>query len=105
MSGHRWAGDVILLPLAEMVARIELARREEAAPTCPTCGSSTTTASLERRCCKCGESKPLEAFTRNRCKPFGRGYTCKPCNRARWARYDIERRRRQFRAILEGAAS
>jgi len=32
-----------------------------------------------RRCCDCHEMYPLEAFTRHRSAPLGRGYVCRLC--------------------------
>lgn len=100
MSRSVYAGDVQLLPLEEMMARIELARLEAAPPICPTCDSMTTTASIERHCYVCGEVKPIAAFVRDRAQALGRSYTCKPCHRARMRAYKADIKRRQFRAIL-----
>ena len=33
-----------------------------------------------KRCPRCGQSKPIEAFVRNRAAPGGRGTYCKPCH-------------------------
>ena len=34
-----------------------------------------------KRCWSCGETKPLDAYPRNRARPDGRGSTCRPCHR------------------------
>lgn len=36
----------------------------------------------EKRCPRCGETKPLEAFNRNRSRPSGRQDYCKTCTRS-----------------------
>ena len=33
----------------------------------------------ERRCCRCGQAKPLEEFHRDRAQSLGRDYRCKQC--------------------------
>lgn len=37
----------------------------------------------DRTCSVCGESKPLDEFRKDKRKPGGRGYRCKPCESAR----------------------
>lgn len=34
---------------------------------------------LRRKCSICGETKPLEEFSKNRTKTWGRNYYCKAC--------------------------
>ena len=38
---------------------------------------------MEKRCTRCREQKPLEAFARNRLAPDGRTYECRECRSRR----------------------
>jgi hypothetical protein len=49
-----------------------------------------------KRCTKCGETKPLEAFYRNRRNRDGRQVSCKACDRA-YKRANPEKKRDQER--------
>ncbi|MEV4516430.1 hypothetical protein AB0K00_46690 [Dactylosporangium sp. NPDC049525] len=42
---------------------------------------------MEKRCCQCDESKPLEAFAINRSKPDGRHNQCRACKKVYNAAY------------------
>jgi RecJ-like exonuclease len=107
-DGHRWAGELYLTPLEEMVRRIELARLETADPICPTCDSRVTITQT-RACYVCGETKAIESFPRQKKERLGRGYICKSCKRAQSKPLDAARhhrhKRQQFRAILGEVAS
>ena len=87
------------LTQAEMVERIEAARREEAPPCCPTCGSTVPDIRV-RQCYRCHEIKLLSAFSRHSGQPLGRGYICQPCAQADNRAYRLEKKRAQFRQIL-----
>ena len=84
-----------LLSQAEIVARIEAVRLEEAPAVCPTCGSKTTTTTT-RVCGGCGIEKLLSAFPVDRSRKLGVACWCKPCKAAANARV---RTRRALRAI------
>ena len=84
---------VTLIPLAEMVARIEAIRLEEAPEICPTCGSH---AASETQVCTgpCGRRKALGLF---RTRENGRTYRqCRACERERSA---VAHRRRAIHAL------
>ena len=83
-----------LMPTAEMVSRIRLARLEGAPAICPTCGTHTT--KLTRRCYVCTEIKPLTSFVRNTGKALGYGYQCKACKRVASAQYRMRMKVRMF---------
>ena len=117
MSGRRWhqaAAYTAPLPRQEsllsqddMVARIEAARLEEAPEVCPTC-ESRINLTQSRVCYACHVRKPLAAFARNRGATLGREHQCKACKRIAAkptdaARYR-NRKREQFRAVLEAAS-
>lgn len=40
-----------------------------------------------KTCSDCHETKPLDGFNRNRCKPDGHMSICRPCDNARSKRY------------------
>ena len=86
-----------LMPTAEMVSRIRIARLESAPVICPTCGTHTTTQT--RRCYVCTEVKPLTSFVRNTGKALGYGYQCKACKRVSSA----QRRRQEKVRLFLGA--
>lgn len=54
-----------------------------------------------RTCNVCGESLPLEAFHRDRTKPEGRDYTCRPCTRRQQQRR-FEARKEYLRSLKDG---
>lgn len=37
---------------------------------------------MKKRCCRCGEEKPLDQFSIDNRKPHGRGSSCRECRRA-----------------------
>jgi hypothetical protein len=47
---------------------------------------------MTKTCSRCGETKPLESFHRNRSRHDGRAHYCKPCNLA-WKRVDYQKHR------------
>lgn len=55
---------------------------------------------VERRCKKCGQSKPLDQFTVDARKKLGRNYTCRECHRAyirEWQQKpEIKSRKRKY---------
>lgn len=53
------------------------------------------TAATERRCSRCKEIKPLDAFHNDKNKPLGKCYLCKPCNCTavgEWQKRNVVRR-------------
>lgn len=72
-----------LIPLDEMIARIEAARLEELPePTCPTCGSTADPGELKAKWCWCCQTtKTRSQFNRNRTKDDGRHDSCRECDR------------------------
>lgn len=50
---------------------------------------------MERRCARCGETKPLGDFPRSKNEIGGRGYWCKPCSREAANAYNA-----RMRAVL-----
>lgn len=50
-----------------------------------------------RRCTTCDETKDIEAFARDRGKPFGRGYQCLACKRSYNAVTNLNRKRKAWR--------
>jgi hypothetical protein len=73
VSGHRWAAEVELIPLDEMIRRIEAVRDQEirAEQGKKRCGGP------------CGELRSLRAFSIARGRPDGRCSNCQLCERAR----------------------
>jgi hypothetical protein len=49
---------------------------------------------MEKRCPDCGETKPVEAFSKNASRPDGLQFYCKSCYSARYTRAYRERRLR-----------
>jgi hypothetical protein len=88
-----------LMPLDEMVARIEAIRLEDEPETCTACGSRTVP--IARRCSACRAVKDLRTgFHRDRTKASGYRSICKACKR----QYDRPRMRiRRLRRIVERA--
>jgi hypothetical protein len=70
-----------LIPLTEMIARIEALRLEEAPDTCPTCGTASKPLSYHR-CARCGLTKPLGQFGVDRRWNSPRSH-CRDCERLR----------------------
>lgn len=70
-----------LMPLDEMVRRIENIRAEEAPDDCPTCGTVNVLTG-SRRCGLCRQVKSLDRFNHRSGRPFGSGYRsrCKDCD-------------------------
>lgn len=63
-------------------ARIEAIRLEDCADRiCSTCGSHVGVPH-ERLCGRCGETKPLTGFPRNRTEYLGRDFLCRLCKNA-----------------------
>ena len=54
-----------------------------------------------KKCTKCGEVKPLDAFHRDKARKDGHGYWCKACIAAYYARPDVKAHRAAKRAIRE----
>lgn len=59
---------------------------------------------FERRCPRCGVTKPLPEFARNRAKPDGRASYCRPCHADR-ARASIALRPKARRANVRASAA
>lgn len=59
----------------------------------------TLTARAEKRCPRCGETKPLTAFHLNRSAADGRDYACRPCTAKRKAAYLQTPRGRERHAV------
>lgn len=55
-----------------------------------------------KKCCKCGEAKPLEQFYRKKDAKDGRMPLCKPCSNAKTAAYA---KTNKGRAYMQGAQS
>lgn len=87
-----------LLPLDEMVARIEAIRAEEADDRCPTCGTASKPTGY-KRCTGCGVTRPLSLFGVDRRWNTPRSW-CLPCDAAR--RKEV-RSRKALRAIRRSA--
>lgn len=96
-----------LIPLDEMIRRIDAARLEQASTICPTCASRVDLAHT-RICTRCREIKSISAFVRNRGGRDGYDYECKACKRVRMRPIDAARylrtKRDQFRAVLNGGS-
>lgn len=61
---------------------------------------SVERAPIERTCRRCGETKPLEQFSKDKSCHFGRTYTCRACATARadkWRRENPDRVRENYR--------
>ncbi len=56
---------------------------------------------MQKTCPRCGETKPVEAFGRNRALPDGRSFYCLVCNRENNRRWYRESRRRQGRDVRD----
>jgi len=62
--------------------RIEAIRLEQCADRiCPTCASHVGEP-LDRTCGRCGETKPLSGFSRDRTEYLGRSFRCRLCKNA-----------------------
>ena len=60
-------------------------------------------ARTEKTCRDCGETKPLEAFVKNKKAPDGRQYWCKACKQAtQRANYTTENGRRAYYKVQYG---
>lgn len=90
-----------LLSQAELVARIEAARLEDAGAG-PMPRDVVFATQVTRVCCRCYERKPLAAFYRDRNQPLGREYICKLCKRASDDASYARKKRAAFRRVLGG---
>jgi hypothetical protein len=72
-----------LMPLDEMIARIDALRLEEAPACCPTCGSTVASETLTLRwCSSCQAHRPRHAFYADRAAADGLQSHCKACSNA-----------------------
>jgi hypothetical protein len=85
-----------LMPLDEMVARIEAIRLNAAAPECPTCGSKAGETELTKRCPGCEMVKLRAAFAPDRSHRDGLQAWCRACKRQQLASY----KRRKILRVL-----
>lgn len=59
----------------------------------------------EKRCRKCGETKSLELFSRDRSRPDGRRNACKECDKAHDANPVFQQRRAEYNRTEAGKAA
>jgi hypothetical protein len=82
-DGHRTplpSSTIVLIPLDEMVRRIEAIRAEEASPdTCLACGTRTAKPLAFKRCSRCGVTKGHALFGVDRRSQRPRAW-CKQCD-------------------------
>jgi hypothetical protein len=95
-----------LVPLDEMIARIEASRLEEAPPLCPTCGSTANETLLQQRwCSECQRWLARNCFARDRSRrTTGRAYRCLECNRRNCKAYRSRRAKGGQLPLLEVAS-
>lgn len=89
---------LVLVPLAEMVARIEAIRLEHADPMCQACGSTVDdNALIPKWCPSCQTMKPRGMFSANRSRHDGRAAYCRDCRRRQEREWEKRRTLRTIR--------